>query len=85
MPLLHWHYYSFLKKVFNRITDFATNFGNLNFAAENSSISELNSQPLILAITTMREFEDNIIRHQSLGMPIVTMVSSIKAYCLMVQ
>jgi hypothetical protein len=30
----------------------------------------------------MRAFEDNIILHQSLGMPIVTMASSIEAYTL---
>jgi hypothetical protein len=82
MPLIHWHCYSFLEEVFNHIANFATNFGNLNIAAENQSISELIIQPLIRAITTMRAFEDNIILYQSLGMPIVTMASSIKAYTL---
>ncbi len=82
MPLLHWRCYSFIKRVFNHIADFATNFGNVNIAAENQSISELNIQPLICAVTTMRAFEDNIILHQSLGMPINIMVSSIEAYTL---
>jgi hypothetical protein len=82
MPLLHWHCYSFLEKVSNHITNFATNFGNVNVTAENQSTSELNIQSLICAITTIRAFEDNTVLHQSLGMPIVTMVSSNEAYTL---
>jgi hypothetical protein len=82
MSFLHCDHYSFLEKVFNHIADFATNFGNINIAAKNQPILELNIQPLICAITTMRAFEDNIILHQSLGMPIVTMASSIETYTL---
>jgi hypothetical protein len=82
MPLLDWHCYSFLERVFNNIANFDTNFGNVNIASENQPILELNIQPLICAITTMRAFEDNIILHHSLGMPIVTMASSIEAYTL---
>jgi hypothetical protein len=82
MPLLHWNRYSFLKRVFNHITNFATNFSNLNITSENQPITELNIQPLIHAITTMRAFEGNIILHHSLGTPIVTMTSSIEAYTL---
>jgi hypothetical protein len=82
MPLLHWHCNSFLEKVFNHIANFATNFGNVKIAAENQSISELDIYPLIGAITMMRAFEDNIILHQSLGMPITTMASSIETYTL---
>jgi hypothetical protein len=54
----------------------------MNVASENRPILELNIQPLICAITTMRAFEDNIILHQSLGTSIVTMASSIEAYTL---
>jgi hypothetical protein len=82
MPLLHWHCYSFLKRVFNHITNFAFDFDNVNVTSENQPILELNIQHLIHAITTMRAFEDNIIVHHSLGMPIVTMASSIVAYTL---
>jgi hypothetical protein len=67
------------ERVFNHIANFATNFGNMNIASENQTISELNIQSLICAITTMRAFKDNIILHHSLGMPIVTMASSIEA------
>ncbi len=77
MPLLHWHYYSFIKRVFNHIANFATDFGNVNFESENLPILELNIQPLICAITTMRAFEDNITLHHSLVVPIITMASSI--------
>ncbi len=82
MPLLHWPCYSFLERVFNHIADFATNFGNVNVASENQPLSELNIQPLIHAVTTMRAFKDNIILHHSLGRLIVTMASSIEAYTL---
>jgi hypothetical protein len=81
MPLIHWHYYSFFKKVFNHVGDFATNFGNV-VAVENHTILELNIQPLVHAINTMIEFKDNIILHQSLGTPIVTTASSIETYIL---
>jgi hypothetical protein len=54
----------------------------MNNASESQPILELNIQPLIHAITTMRAFKDNIILHHSLGMPIITMVSSIEAYTL---
>ncbi len=67
MPLLHWHCYSFLERIFNHIADFATHFSNVNIASENQPILELNTQPLICAITTMRAFKDNIILHHSLG------------------
>jgi hypothetical protein len=54
----------------------------VNVASENCLISDLHTQPLVHATTTLRAFEDNIILHQSLGAPIVTMASSIKAYTL---
>jgi hypothetical protein len=82
MPQIHWHCYSFLQTIFNHVADFATDFGNINIVSENQPISELNIQPLVHAITTLRAFEDNIILHQSLGTPIVPMTSSIKAYTL---
>jgi hypothetical protein len=82
MPLLHWHCYSFLERVFNHIADLATNFGNVNVPSENQPISKLNIQPLICTITTMRAFKNNIILHHFLGMPMVNMASSIEAYTL---
>jgi hypothetical protein len=42
MPLLRWHCYSFLERVFNHIADFATNFGNVNVSSENQPLLELN-------------------------------------------
>jgi hypothetical protein len=80
MPVLHWHCYSFLKRVFNHMANFATNFGNVNVASEDQPLLELNTQPLIHAITTMRAFDDNIILHHSLAMPIVIMAFSFEAY-----
>ncbi len=82
MPLLHWHCYSFLERVFNHIANFATNYGNVTIASENQPISELNIKPLIFAIATMRAFKDNIILHHSLETPIITMASSVEAYTL---
>jgi hypothetical protein len=82
LPLLHWHCYFFQERVFNHVANFVTNFGNVNVASENQPILELNIQPLIHAISTMRALKDNIILHHSLGMPIVTKASSIEAYTL---
>jgi hypothetical protein len=82
MPQIHWHCYSFLEKIFNYVANFATDFGNVNIPSENSPILELTIQPLVCTITTLRVSDDNIILHQSLGTPIVTMASSIKAYTM---
>jgi hypothetical protein len=71
-----------LEKIFNHVADFAADFGNINVASENGLISELNMQPLVCTITMLKAFEDDIILRQSLGTPIVTMASSIKAYTL---
>jgi hypothetical protein len=56
MPQIHWHCYSFLEKIFNHIANFATDFGNVNVMSENYPMSELNIQPLVCAITTLRTF-----------------------------
>ncbi len=82
MQLFHWHCNSFLKRVFNHIANFATNFGNVNITPKNQPMLEPNIQPLIHAITTMRAFKVNIILHHSLGMLSITMASSIEAYTL---
>ena len=41
MPSLHWHCYTLHEiKIFNHISDFATNFGNVNVVTESHPISE---------------------------------------------
>ena len=70
MPNLYWYCYSFLEMIVNHLTDFATNFGNVNVVSEGRPILELNIQPIIRAARTMKAFEDNIILHQSLDTPI---------------
>jgi hypothetical protein len=69
MPLLHWHCYSFLDRVFNHIADFATNFGNVNMASENQPMLELDIRPLIRAITTMRHLKTTSFFTTPLGCP----------------
>jgi hypothetical protein len=63
------------------MTDFTTNFGNVNVVSKGRPILELNIQPIIRAVRTMKDFEENIILRQFLDTPIVTIIpSSIKAY-----
>jgi hypothetical protein len=35
VPEIHWHSYSFLKKIFNYVANFTTDFSNVNVASEN--------------------------------------------------
>ncbi len=40
MPLIHGYCYSFLERIFNCFTDFATDFGNGNIISESCPINE---------------------------------------------
>ena len=82
MPNLHWYCYSFFKKIFNHMADFATDFGNVSVVSEGCPISDLNIQPIIRAARAMKAFEDNVTLHQSLDTPIAILPSSIEAYTL---
>ena len=82
MPNLHWYCYSFIKKIFTHMADFATDFGNVNVVSKGCPILDLNIQPIIRAARTMKAFEDNITLHQSLDTPIPILPSSIEAYTL---
>jgi hypothetical protein len=51
MPSLHSHVYFFLKRIFNLFTKFATDFGNVNVMTGSRLLAELNTKPLVKALT----------------------------------
>ncbi len=65
MPLIHWHCYSFLERIFNCAADFATNFGNRNIMSEARPITKLNTKGLVNAITAFKAFRTQIQLNQA--------------------
>jgi hypothetical protein len=78
MPLNHWYCYSFLERIFNCFTDFATDFGNGNIMSESRSINDLNTKGLS-AMTAFRAFRTQIQLNQAQMTPIIIMPSSVTA------
>ncbi len=58
MPSLHWHIYSFLKRIFNLFAKFAMDFGNVNVMTGSRPLAELNTKPLVKALTVLKAFKD---------------------------
>ncbi len=50
MPFLHWHIYTFLKKIFNLFAKFATNFGQVKVVTETCPLDDFNIKPLQKAV-----------------------------------
>jgi hypothetical protein len=65
MPSLHWHVYSFLKKIFKLFAKFAMDFSNVNIMTGSRPLAELNTKPLVKALTVLKPFEDQLILAQS--------------------
>jgi len=80
MPNLHWYCYNFLERIFNCFADFATDFGNGNIMSESRPITELNTKPLVGALTVMKAFIDQINLHQATMLPIVISQSAVSSY-----
>jgi hypothetical protein len=53
MPSLHWHVYSFLERIFNLFAKFAMDFGNVNVMTGLCPLAELNTKPLVKALTVL--------------------------------
>ncbi len=70
MPNLHWHLYVFLKRIFNKLTGFAKDFGNVNVISKERPITDLNTRFLTRALKIMRAFIDQIDLAQSMNSPI---------------
>jgi hypothetical protein len=70
MPNLHWHLYVFLKRIFNELTGFAKDFGNVNVISKERLITNLDTRFLTRALRIMRAFIDQIDLAQSTNLPI---------------
>ena len=80
MSNLHWYCYTFSERIFNCLTDFATDFGNGNIMSESHPIAELNTKEKVGALTVMKAFCNQINLHQATMLPIVISQSVIAAY-----
>ncbi len=75
MPSLHWHVYSFLEHIFNLFAKFAMDFGNVNVMTGLRPLAELNTKPLVKALTVLKAFED-----QPLNSPIPILAATISKF-----
>jgi hypothetical protein len=80
MPSLHWHVYSFLECIFNLFAKFATNFGNVNVMTRLRPLAELNTKPLVKALTVLKAFEDQLTLAQSTNSPIPILAATISKF-----
>ncbi len=65
MQSLHWHVYSFLEQIFNLFAKFATDFGNANVMTGLLPLAELNTKPLVKALTVIKAFKGQLTLVQS--------------------
>jgi hypothetical protein len=80
MPSLHWHVYSFLKHIFNLFAKFATDFGNVNVMTGLRPLAELNTKPLVKALTVLKAFEDQLTFAQSMNSPIPILAATVSKF-----
>jgi hypothetical protein len=77
MQSLHWHVYSFLKHIFNLFTKFAMDFGNINVMTRLRPLAELNTKPLVKALTVLKALEDQLTLAQSTNSPIPILAATV--------
>ncbi len=80
MPSLHWHVYSFLERIFNFFAKFATDFGNVNFMTGSRPLAELNTKPLVKALTVLKAFEDQLTLPWSTNSPIPILAATVSKF-----
>jgi hypothetical protein len=80
MPSLHWHVYSFLKCIFNLFAKFATDFGNVNVMTGLCPLAELNTKPLVMALTVLKAFKDQLTLAQSTNSPIPILAATVSKF-----
>ncbi len=80
MPGLHWHLYVYAERIFNLLSDFSKNFGNVNVVTKGRPISELNTRFLTKALRVMKAFITQVDLMQSTNLPIIIRRSNICKY-----
>jgi hypothetical protein len=80
MPSLHWHVYSFLKRIFNHFAKFAMDFGNVNAMTGSCPLMELNTKPLIKVLTVLKAFEVQLTLTQSTNSPITILSATVSKF-----
>jgi hypothetical protein len=80
MSSLHWHVYSFLERILNLFAKLATDFGNVNVMAGWGPLAELNTKPLVKALTVLNAFEDQLCLAQSTNSPIPILAATISKF-----
>ncbi len=65
MPYLHFHFYSFIDRIFNLLAVGATEFNNINVVTSSRPISDLNTTHHTKAITVLKALLDQVTLHQS--------------------
>jgi hypothetical protein len=80
MPSLHWHVYSFLKRIFNLFAKFTMDFGNVNIMTGLHPLAELNTKPLVKALTVLKAIEDQRTLAQSPNSPIPILAATVSKF-----
>ncbi len=80
MPSLHWQVYSFLKQILNLFAKFATDFGNVNVMTGSCPLAELNTKPLVKALTVLKAFKDQLTLVQSTNSPISILAATVSKF-----
>jgi hypothetical protein len=80
MPSLHWHVYSFLERIFNLFAKFATDFGNVNTMTRLHPLAELNTKPLVKALTVLKAFKNQLTLAQSTNNPIPILAATVSKF-----
>jgi hypothetical protein len=80
MPSLHWHVYSFLKRIFNHLAKFATDFGNINVMSGSHLLTELNTNLLTKALTVLKAFEVQLTLAKSTNSSITILATTVSKF-----
>ncbi len=80
MPSLHWHVCSFLECIFNLFAKFTMDFGNVNVMTGLRPLAELNTKPLVKALTVLKAFKDQLTLAQSTNSPIPILAATISKF-----
>jgi hypothetical protein len=80
MPGLHWHLYVYVGRIFNLLSDFSKNFGNINVVTGGRPIADLDTRSLTKALRVVKAFITQFELAQSTNSPIPFCRSTIYKY-----